>query len=101
MKKTEAMVLMKKGIKMSHRSFTDDEWVTYINNFMMLTEEGYFHEENEFWRWRTDEAWDEDWNIWEDSRMTPEILEEVKKENVKHLRQIYPIDEINYYDGFI
>jgi len=67
MTKSEAIEQMKAGQKLTHRYFTDNEWVTSNENGTILTlEDGVRFSNYEFWAWRTDESWDSDWEIWKD-----------------------------------
>lgn len=66
MTKEEAIVMMKAGQKLTHRHFSDDEWVASNPSGTIYTlEDGVKCPPNEFWRWRTDTAWDTDWEIFE------------------------------------
>lgn len=62
MTKAEAIEQMKAGIKMTHRHFSPKEWVT-IKNDKILLEDNVVCDVMEFWRWRTDASWDNDWEI--------------------------------------
>lgn len=64
MNKAEAIEKMQSGIKMPHTSFSQEEWVT-MNNGQILLEDGVKCSPEEFWKWRTGQAWDNDWSIWE------------------------------------
>jgi hypothetical protein len=62
MTKEEAIEKMKCGIKMTHRFFDPKEWITMQDNFI-VTEEGSRFPAVRFWKYRTEEAWDNDWQI--------------------------------------
>jgi len=64
MTKQDAINEMKLGFKISHRWFSDNEWMTIEGN-KILTEEGYKHNMNEFWSYRTDKSWDEGYYFFE------------------------------------
>lgn len=64
MTKAEAIEEMKKGNKVTHRHFTDDEWVTMGTNGKMVLEDGVELPPHEFWKWRTDESFNTDWSIY-------------------------------------
>lgn len=64
MTKEEAISQMKAGKKLTHRYFTDDEWVkTDETGMIYILEDGVECSPKEFWMWRTDEAWNSDWEI--------------------------------------
>lgn len=62
MNKAEAIEKMKAGEKLTHPYFSDDEWVTMVDGQMLL-EDGVKCSVLEFWRWRTDSSWDNNWSI--------------------------------------
>jgi len=55
MKKYKAIELMRQGKKITHKHFTPDEWMT-IKNGQILLEDGVRCNQDEFWKWRTDES---------------------------------------------
>ena len=63
MTKEEAIYQMKSGVKVTHRYFSDNEWVTMENGYI-LTEEGYKFPPDEFWRWRNDIDWMTGWYLY-------------------------------------
>jgi len=64
MTKQEAIEQMQKGKKVTHRYFTKDEWIESNLHGTMLFLSGRVHcLPNEFWRDRTDESWNSDWEI--------------------------------------
>lgn len=52
----------KTGDKITHRYFSDDEFIIVQGSQVRLTE-GFTASVSEFMRWRTDETWNEDWEI--------------------------------------
>lgn len=62
MTKSEAIQLMERGMKMSHRFFTPDEWVT-IDGELMVTEDGVKQSQENFWLYRTDKSFETGWNV--------------------------------------
>jgi hypothetical protein len=66
MTKAEAMAAMREGKKVTHRWFSDNEWMS-MQDGKVLTEEGYKHDQREFWRYRTDESWNDGYSLWEGS----------------------------------
>jgi hypothetical protein len=64
MKKLEAIEAMKSGKKVTHRYFTDGEWITMEGNLTVITEEGYAMSSVEFWKYRQGEAFETGWSIW-------------------------------------
>jgi len=65
--KTQAIELMKIGTKITHSSFTDDEWMT-MENGKILLEDGVRCSTHEFWRWRELKCWDDGYSIWNDKK---------------------------------
>lgn len=72
MTKQEAIELMHKGIHVTHEHFGIEEHITMDHGKIVLTE-GYHVSPNEFWKWRTEDDWNDGWSIYKD--MTP-IVEE-------------------------
>jgi len=56
MNKTEAIREMKKGVKITHESFTDIEWMT-IEGDDLLLEDGVKVNFRWFFKFRTDNCW--------------------------------------------
>jgi len=64
MNKQEAIQAMLEGKKVTHRYFTDDEWVT-MENGKIVFEDGIRCSPEEFWKWRTEECFETDWSIYD------------------------------------
>lgn len=62
MTKLEAIDAMIAGQKVTHRYFSANEWIT-IENGKMLLEDGVRCSQTEFWRWRTDESWNDGYSL--------------------------------------
>lgn len=62
MTKQEAIKAMQKGQKVTHRYFTPNEWMT-IENGQIVLEDGVRCSPYEFWRWRTDESWNDGYTL--------------------------------------
>jgi hypothetical protein len=62
MTKNEAIEAMREGKKVTHRYFTDGEYL-YMENGMLFSEEGYHHRWFDFWNERKEHVWDIDWEI--------------------------------------
>lgn len=60
MSKDEAIEVMKLGAKVTHQYFSIDEWIT-MKKGLIVTEEGYAVNPEEFWSYRTDEYWETGW----------------------------------------
>ena len=54
---------MKEGKKVTHYHFTPEEWAS-MKDGMIVLEDGVKCSPAEFWRWRTDSAFDNDWSIY-------------------------------------
>lgn len=63
MTKDQAIVAMRSGKKVTHEYFSDGEWIT-MSGYMIVTEEGFEHPADEFWRHRQGSTWiDGGWSI--------------------------------------
>lgn len=63
--KTEAIDLMKQGVKMRHRYFSDNEWVV-IEDGKMLFEDGVRCTQQMFWFDRMQDSWQTGWAKFEE-----------------------------------
>ena len=61
MSKEEAIELMKQGVKMTHKYFVEGEWAYMGLNGLMVLEDGVEVEPHEFWQYRQDVAWNNNW----------------------------------------
>lgn len=68
MTKEEAILLMRKGVKMTHTFFSPEEWVT-IKDEKMLFEDGCTCSQTLFWKDRKLSGWESGWSKWEDKKM--------------------------------
>jgi hypothetical protein len=62
--KEQAIALMKQGKKLTHRYFSDDEWITMRGN-MIVMENGCSCWNNLFWQDRQGEKWETDWSLYD------------------------------------
>ena len=65
MTKEEAIKLMRSGVKITHRNFSYVEWMT-MKGFTIVLEDGVECDDFDFWRWRTDESWNDGYSIFEE-----------------------------------
>ncbi len=63
--KEEAIELMKTGVKMRHRHFSDYEWM-YMEGNTVILEDGVKCPSHEFWRWRPEKSWLTGWAKFEE-----------------------------------
>lgn len=63
MNKQEAIAAMKLGAKVTHRFFTQNEFVTITPAGWYLFEDGVMCSPLSFWYDRTGQAWEEDWTF--------------------------------------
>ncbi len=63
MTKTEAILALKEGKRLTHEHFTQEEWVKMGNEGQMILEDGVEITPDEFWRWRQNESWNTGWEI--------------------------------------
>lgn len=67
MNREEAKLMMQEGHKVTHRYFSDDEYIK-LNDQLLEDEMGYLHDYNEFMSSRTEECWDSDWRIYNETK---------------------------------
>lgn len=64
MNKLEAIEAMKKGHKVTHRNFADDEWVKSTKSGTLYEfEDGVMTDMHTFWSVRSNPSWEEGWTI--------------------------------------
>lgn len=67
MTKEEALAEMQKGKKLTHTSFTEDEWMSLDDKTGdMVLEDGVICSPYEFWRYRQGPEWEKDYEIFKD-----------------------------------
>lgn len=59
----EAIKEMKLGKKMTHSTFTSEEWITILGN-KFLFEDGVQCDQEEFWKYRLDEIFKINWEFY-------------------------------------
>jgi hypothetical protein len=64
MDKDEAIIAMQTGNRVTHRFFTEDEWITMEDNQTIITEEGYRIFADEFWDHRKGIEWQSGWSLY-------------------------------------
>ena len=62
MTKQEAIIAMQKGKKVRHKSFMKHEWISIIDD-KIRTEEGFLHNQKEFWILRNTNNWLTGWSV--------------------------------------
>lgn len=62
MTKEEAIEHMLDGTKVTHKYFSDDEWVT-IKNGLILLEDGITCTSNDFWKYRQSDFYNNGWEL--------------------------------------
>lgn len=63
MTKAEAIQAMENGKKVTHKYFSPEEWATMEMGLIVL-EDGVKCEPDEFWKYRKDPMFDNDWSIY-------------------------------------
>ena len=63
MTKEDAILAMLGGKKVTHRHFGPEEWATMENGRIVLEDNVHCCPE-EFWKWRRDPSYDNDWSIY-------------------------------------
>lgn len=62
MTKQEAILEMKKGIKITHELFDDNEWMT-MDGLTIVLEDGVRCSQSEFWVSRIQSEWDNGYSV--------------------------------------
>ena len=65
MTKAEAIQAMLEGKRVTHKYFTPEEWVS-MEDGMIVTEDGYNFDPDEFWMRRFGTIFDENWKIFKE-----------------------------------
>ena len=63
MNKQEAIEQMKKGIKITHTYFAEDEWMTMNSVGEIVLEDGVRCEPHDFWQWRKSDIWNDGYDL--------------------------------------
>ena len=66
MTKQEAKQALEDGFKIAHRNFFSDEFI-FRNNGVLTDEGGIQLDEEDFWRYRQDPVYDNNWDIFDPS----------------------------------
>lgn len=74
MNKQEAIQAMEEGKAVTHRLFTDEEWMKKLNRTTYEFEDGVLCPVSEFWAFRSIDEWEEGWDIVEVEDITDEVL---------------------------
>lgn len=62
MNKTQMLEALRRGERVRHRNFSSDETMELFGS-VIIFEDGCACSVEEFWKFRTDRSWDEDWGI--------------------------------------
>ena len=62
MNKQEGIHAMQEGKKVTHRYFTPNEWMT-MKEGMIVLEDGGVCPPDEFWQWRIDPVWNDEYEL--------------------------------------
>lgn len=66
MNKEEAFKAMKEGKKVSHKYFNSKEWMTLTKDGLIEFEDGVVCEQEEFFKFRTSDAWEDGYKLFEE-----------------------------------
>lgn len=66
MNKSQAMVAMSRGERVTHRDFDEHEWATMDTPDIVIHENGAKMPLRAFWELRTASGWEDGWEIWKD-----------------------------------
>lgn len=61
--KDAAVEMMRLGMKLTHITFINDEWVSIRGNDTILTDDGYTMSEDDFWQFRSSKIFDSGWSL--------------------------------------
>ena len=64
MTKTDAIIAINAGYKLTHKHFTSEEWIRQFG-LMYEFEDGCQCSHEEFWLYRDDDSWQKDWKIYQ------------------------------------
>jgi len=69
MDKAEALKALQHGKKLTHRWFTSEEWIESVDGRASTYrfEDGCICNDAEFWKFRSDESWDNGWSIFNET----------------------------------
>jgi len=67
MNKQQAIDAMRRGHKVTHRFFGDKEWLKMRSDFVYEFEDGFTCSASEFWKYRIEATWNEDWEIFDEN----------------------------------
>lgn len=73
MTKEEAILAMKAGKKVTHRYFLDDEFLGINKEGLYYFEDGVICSENEFWKHRTAEWFNDGWGLFTEPLLRADI----------------------------
>lgn len=62
MTKQDAIQAMREGKKVTHEHFSSNEWMMMVDDRILL-EDGVICSQYEFWRWRTNESWNQGYSL--------------------------------------
>ena len=62
MNKQEAILAMQEGKKVTHRYLYPNKWMAIMDGMIVL-EKGFVDRTEDFWRWRTDPAWNDGYEL--------------------------------------
>lgn len=63
MTKQEAIEAMRRGVRITHTAFTDDESMVIVGPYIIF-EDGNHCKFDEFWKTRTTKCWEDGYSIW-------------------------------------
>lgn len=66
--KQEAHALMKEGVKMQHRYFSDKEWITYDNGEVLFDDVSRCSI-RDFWSLRETAEWSIGWDLYDKTKL--------------------------------
>lgn len=64
MVKADAILLMIKGTKITHRYFSENEWMV-IEDDLIILEDWVQCTPHDFWEYRQSESWDDGYSVYE------------------------------------
>src|ERR1035437_4160292 len=84
MNKASAILAMREGVKIQHESFASKEWMTMEGDDILL-EDGVKCSQQEFWKWRTDEAFNTGYSVFVNQPLVATHVEDPFSNNPPYL----------------
>jgi hypothetical protein len=88
MEKHEAIKAMEDGEKVTHKSFTKDEWMKLTGQLFEF-EDGIRCQYDEFWDYRSEKEWDSGWEIFRELGYVDDSFKTIPAKNSMLKKQAF------------